>query len=161
MTKQNQNLLKYCPNPYLNLNNLKTTFQKFTFKSKNLNTLAENLNKLIFNEIRLSIIGFLSMCNKIYFRITTPKIIPSFLYWHLINDFKLHKVKIIGVHKKFLGLRNLSNHNIYFGRLKDFGIFVKREKHANISIVSNGKNLGQVELLKENYFEHKWNLILC
>lgn len=136
-------------------------FQKSNFKSQTLNKSNLFSKYLNFNLI-LEFMGHKFMCdnNVYYFRLTNPKIIPTYLYWHIVQDFALDNVKRLGG-RDYIGLRNLSKHIIYISgkstTLLNLGQFVNNERYANLSIGRYPHNFGEVKLLNNNfiYLERK------
>lgn len=145
---------------------LHTTNQKSNQKSINLNSLAQYSKYLISSDfltkilkivVKLSYTRKTIMCNenKLYFRIN-QKALPPFVYWHLVNDFTYNKVRGLAG-RKFLGVYQFAKHRLYTSMLGDYGIFVKKENEANISIGRFPENFGEVKLLRDTFFRVEWN----
>lgn len=149
-----RNCLNYHSDHFHRLVHHTTTFQKYIFKSKTLNRTDEipiylNFNQLLeFSNVRKN-----NMCDNFYFRITNTNVLPTYLFWHIVQDFQLNKVKRLA-DRDYIGLRNLANHIVYVSgtpyTLKDLGQFVKHGGLANLSIGRYPHNFGEVKLLNEN-----------
>lgn len=131
--------------------------------TKDLNNIHQLEFCLFFNDFFEKIVGLYPMCNKdeIYFRITKPIILPSFIYWHLKQDFKMNVIPysyIINSERyRYISIYDLGDHPIYFNGhgklLKNLGVFVEKEKYCNISIGKNGKKFAKLRLVNNKPFD--------
>lgn len=133
--------------------------QKNKQKSINLNSFAQYSKYLNFSRFLINNLvrsnhkrKTITMCDKdkLYYRINKD-ILPSFVYWHLVQDFTYNKVEGLAG-KRFLGVYKFASHPIYNKTIGHFGVFVKYEKQANLSIGSYRYNFGEVTLLRNTHF---------
>jgi hypothetical protein len=137
--------------------------QKSNPKTQNLNSSTRNGFNLNFNQFSENSKTRIqtSMCenNVIYIRITTPKIIPSFLYWHLIQEFKLNNVRKLMGSYDYLAYRYLARQPIFFNgivtTIGDISCFVPRKSLANISVGRYPENFGEVILINDQLSPHR------
>ncbi len=102
------------------------------------------------------------MCDKHYFRITNPQINPTYLYWHIVQDFQADNVRRLAG-RDYLGLRNIANHLVYISgqpyTLMSIGQFVNNGENANLSIGKYPHNFGEVSLINTKIFHQVRNTV--
>jgi hypothetical protein len=139
------------------VNPLTTNLQKYILKSKTLN--KYNLNteylKIKLFQLNFSLMRLNYMCSEHYFRITDTRINPTYLYWHIVQDFQMDMVKRLQDFD-YLSRRNLANHIVYISgepfTMMSIGQFVKHGGRANLSIGKYPRNFGEVSLLSTEMF---------
>ena len=94
-----------------------TNNQKSEKNTINLNRFAQYSKYLNFSDFKIKILvrssytrKTITMCdeNKLYFRIN-HKVLPPFIYWHLVQDFTYNKVRGLAG-RKFLSVYQFSKH---------------------------------------------------
>ena len=128
-------------------------------KSNYLNKIKELINYLKINQLlEFSYVRTINMSDVIYFRITNTNILPTYLFWHITQDFHNNRVKKLA-NRDYIGLRNLSNHIIYVSgqpiTMANIGQFVKQGGRANLSIGRYPHNFGDVKLLNARHYQVK------
>lgn len=150
-----RNCLNYHSDHFHRLVHHTTTFQKYIFKSKTLNRTDEipiylNFNQLLeFSNVRKN-----NMCDNFYFRITNTNVLPTYLFWHIVQDFHNDDVRRLAG-RDYLSLRHFIDHIVYISgkplTLLSIGQFVKHRGQANLRIGKYPHNFGEVELLNNNF----------